>query len=607
MAALSGGSWETNFQSFYNWKQTLETEKWSKKFRKIDDNQELKWRTGAATFWAMAFMPFIVGLLHLTSSFRIFSPLLWIEDAITKVLSGWFLASVLVIQVLCIPLLLVHLKCTKVQVVPLETRWKQILFILHPRQLIWILAIATDCLILTIIFMSLIYDSIATNLCKNESKCISLFRNSMLFYGVLCGVRYGIVYFKDSNYVIQFPVIQEKRFFRTRAILPSCFKNSLISAVQSLKVFYILNILVGLSFGLLINVFSGYESMYSFALNALSIMNFSFVWLCMVIGTAIAMILNIAECLFKIFITQSYSFLLEKDFISDHRLLLQEALLSNNQVLKHLGFLDLCHIGKFDEKRRRSIFAISLPGGHPENWNLVLSQYLTAIEESVKKFHEAYSQEVKIRQTNVKSPFLASPSPSSVPAVTSPKTFPSTKTASLFSPVKYWDSTEDVSEINKKPRAGYKDHKQILTQKKATLLSWLFEERPDYKKESLFQDQQLVLWALEGLSTLITASFSEDAYGVVQRMLPDILIILMSYQETIEKFLQTSIADDKMQVNKLKDFQKKKAATGIAQSYKLAVQTAIYRITSKFGCHLDSVRIPREYRRRLDAFIEFRE
>ena len=39
--------------------------------------------------------------------------IVFLSDAITKVLSGWFLASVLVIQVLCIPLLLVHLKCTK--------------------------------------------------------------------------------------------------------------------------------------------------------------------------------------------------------------------------------------------------------------------------------------------------------------------------------------------------------------------------------------------------------------------------------------------------------------------------------------------------------------
>ena len=41
---------------------------------------------------------------------------------------------------------------------------------------------------------------------------------------------------------------------------------------------------------------------------------------------------------------------------------------------------------------------------------------------------------------------------------------------------------------------------------------------PDTASQELYADSQLLVWAIVGLSELVSASYSEDSYGVVQRV-----------------------------------------------------------------------------------------
>ena len=41
--------------------------------------QELKWRTGAATFWTLTLMPVVLLLFALLVNFKVFRPFLWIQ------------------------------------------------------------------------------------------------------------------------------------------------------------------------------------------------------------------------------------------------------------------------------------------------------------------------------------------------------------------------------------------------------------------------------------------------------------------------------------------------------------------------------------------------
>ena len=42
-------------------------------------SQELKWRTGAATFWTLTLMPMVLALFVLLVNFKVLRPFLWIQ------------------------------------------------------------------------------------------------------------------------------------------------------------------------------------------------------------------------------------------------------------------------------------------------------------------------------------------------------------------------------------------------------------------------------------------------------------------------------------------------------------------------------------------------
>ena len=50
-------------------------------------SQELKWRTGAATFWTLTLMPVALVLFVLLVNFKVFRPFLWIQ--------GTFLSTII--------------------------------------------------------------------------------------------------------------------------------------------------------------------------------------------------------------------------------------------------------------------------------------------------------------------------------------------------------------------------------------------------------------------------------------------------------------------------------------------------------------------------------
>lgn len=60
---------------------------------------------------------------------------------------------------------------------------------------------------------------------------------------------------------------------------------------------------------------------------------------------------------------------------------------------------------------------------------------------------------------------------------------------------------------------------------------YFFSKHPEASIQAVFSDAQMHIWALEGLSHLVAASFTEDQFGVVQTTLPAILNTLLTLQE----------------------------------------------------------------------------
>ena len=59
--------------------------------------------------------------------------------------------------------------------------------------------------------------------------------------------------------------------------------------------------------------------------------------------------------------------------------------------------------------------------------------------------------------------------------------------------------------------------------------------KPISQVRSAFAKSQLVIWAVEALSNLISASVFEDRFGVVQKQLPKILAAMLNLQQTVER------------------------------------------------------------------------
>eukprot|EP00794_Sanderia_malayensis_P008134 gene8134-9004_t len=506
--------------------------------------QEFKWRTGAATFWVVTLVPALLVTFEIVMNIEPFRPFLSIQAIIDNTCTWKFLLFILPFQAICIP-----------------------------------------------------------------------------------GSRYGVCFFTQKKYVLQFPLLQELKFVRFKASLSGCLKSAVIDCMQTLKLCFILCIITSVFdkfLDLLLLSNSGQLPSVDLSFFRASII---ILWQFFVFGTTILLALNIAQSLVKIFATQAYSFVLESAFVGDQSLLMQSALVSSNQLLKHLAFLDLCKCSKFDSTRRKQIFSVTQPGGHPEVWNAVLPQCLSVIEESKRKFasatgsclkkdgihktHDLFNENKTIamqgnsstlvKQDSIAPPFLSPSKNRNEPGSVSFHH----SSSSLFSPEKTWTSTEDL-------KSPLKNQHQKITsgkhhQQKSLIFPGLFEELLEHKSPELFQDQQLIIWTLEGLSYLIAASFSEDTYGVVQRNLPTIIVSFLSYLETIERYIKTITSEERTQLSKIRDFQKRKTANSTAQSYKIAVQSAIYRITTRFGKNLDSLRIPNDCGKKLAAFIDYRD
>ncbi|XP_063795687.1 nucleoporin NDC1 isoform X2 [Pseudophryne corroboree] len=140
---------------------------------------------------------------------------------------------------------------------------------------------------------------------------------------------------------------------------------------------------------------------------------------------------------------------------------------------------------------------------------------------------------------------------------------------------------------------------------KRVLIMYLFSKHPEASSQELFADSQIHIWALEGLSHLVAASFSEDRMGVVQTSLSTILTTFLTLQEAVEKHFKLPHASSKPPriTSSLVDSSYKTLRFALRS----ALKTAIYRITTTFREHLHAVPVSTEHRKKLQQFLDFKE
>nr|XP_044995295.1 nucleoporin NDC1 isoform X2 [Jaculus jaculus] len=140
---------------------------------------------------------------------------------------------------------------------------------------------------------------------------------------------------------------------------------------------------------------------------------------------------------------------------------------------------------------------------------------------------------------------------------------------------------------------------------KRVLIMYFFSKHPEASIQAVFSDAQMHIWALEGLSHLVAASFTEDRFGVVQTSLPAVLHTLLTLQEAVDKYFKLPHASSKppRTSGSLVDT----SYRTLRFAFRASLKTAIYRITTTFGEHLNAVQASAEHHKRLQQFLEFKE
>ncbi|NXB02818.1 NDC1 protein, partial [Cnemophilus loriae] len=140
---------------------------------------------------------------------------------------------------------------------------------------------------------------------------------------------------------------------------------------------------------------------------------------------------------------------------------------------------------------------------------------------------------------------------------------------------------------------------------KRALIMYFFSKHPEASIQAIFSDAQMHIWALEGLSHLVAASFTEDQFGVVQTTLPAILNTLLTLQEVVDRHFKLPHVSSKPPriSGSLVDTSYKTLRFALRASLK----TALYRITTVFGEHLNAVQVSTEHKKRLQQFLEYKE
>ncbi|XP_077379867.1 nucleoporin NDC1 [Festucalex cinctus] len=664
------------------------------------------WRAGASIAWAVLLLPPTTAIFFILCRFSLF-PIQTLSEYLSLVTSSSGIVSFVLLCAVTITVgVLIFENYT---VIPTVACSKIALLgqLLHPRHVVNSLL---HCAMGIIVawraavtiggrYQMLIYPCgriISDRVCLNEYHLILLLAGAFVAFS---HNLFGVVH--NKNYV-SFHTVQQYKYLRFKRSFLLVVKSSATQALYSIRNYIMVYFLLGhIPRDWICNMFNLDLSSSTSRLDTISgLLDLSLLYHLWLTATLLLFTWSITLVLFRIFITEGYSFPVQSSFTNDVHQCLPRALSdSQSAILKFLALQDLALLSQHSPLRRGEVFSLSQPGGHPHNWNAISKEcqsLLADLTQRLVAYHDSGATNSKAKSLSSGSSKLKSSSasssvssgvedltlPRSVPIKTPDSVFSSPLTAPFTPPYQnnsfpspglrrltesvcqgspwhgnvqsphvmrrnpgLWptaaDSQSSGSPQQPSPKQDHDradllaqfprnrkdqvksfldgtrvdgtrvDRKAYLFNKvksflsKRVLITYLFNQLPEATNEALFADSQAHIWALEGLSNLVQASFSEDHFGVVQTSLASILSSMLLLQEAVDRHFKLPHVSTKPV----------RTASGMGeQSYKMlrfalraALKTAIYRITTTFGDHLKAVDMSAAHRKRLQLFLQYKE
>ncbi|KAM9349787.1 nucleoporin NDC1 [Symphorus nematophorus] len=653
------------------------------------------WRAAASIAWAVLLLPPITAVFAILSRFSLLHPIQTISECLSLLTSASAIFSFIL---LCGVILMVgFLNLEYYTVIPTIACSKIALLgqLLHPRQFLSSLAhcimgiIVAWCCAITIGGR---YETLAYPLLQSDGSpqmCLNEYHLILLLAGAFVGLSHSLLGVIHNMNYISFQTVQQYKYLHFKGSLPLVVKCSAIQALYSVRNFIVVYFFLGyIPKAWICKTLNLHLSTSAHPLDSIAgLLDLSLLYHLWISASFLLFTWHITLLLFRIFVTEVYSFPVQSSFTEDAHQCLPKVLTDKQPIiLKFLALQDLALLSQHSPSRRSEVFSLSQPGGHPHNWNAISKECLSLLADLTQRlvvYHDTVATNGRAKslstgserktssETSVTSGTedLMSPRPSvllKTPAsvfarsiaggpqspLTAPFTpdldspFASPALRRLTAPVeqcspwfgtvqsphimrrgpKLWSTSTD-SQVNGSPQsspASVPSPKQepskpsLLAQflqnrkeqvknflAKRVLIMYLFNKLPEASSQALFADSQAHIWALEGLSYLVQASFTEDQFGVVQTTLGSILSCMLGLQEAVDRHFKLPHASSKpvRSTCSMGDSTYKTLRFALRATLK----TAIYRITTTFGEHLNAVTMPAEHRKRLQQFLEYKE
>lgn len=573
-------------------------------------------RCANATLYSALLQYFHLAIYLLLVNFSIFHPVIWIISTVRLIFSlyTWLymipLLFFIIINGIMMGRLYYHDKYYATRFAKLYNTapTKAISLIIHV-----IIGIFTTWLYS--VFLTKDYSKFYIECYEDGNYCL----NEKHIFLMLNGIFASIYYFYKENIKktngIDFPIIQNSLYSAIRSqvytIIYKSFKTTYWPTLLFATIYYITGSLIIRPY---ISSIFGYD-IDSKHFSIFDLKFFLYNWM---IFTHILSNMKLMNFLFALFLTESEEFpiVLNTSHHQDYNqmnLTLTDALSCEKiPITQLLAALDLYTLANHTNSvRRTQIFALSIPGGHPYNWNLISNQCLNIIDNYCKNLTDSMAKVTIVPNNNHIFPS---------------KTYSSIQTPAtqLADKIRFRQFNENmgirnmtniqeddtIMQSEQQQIADYNDpcnrinaflsiiNDKLLAIKTGFIqtsgVNYWFHENEQQKISYLINTQhQLISWTSQSIATLAAHSLHEDKYGVVQDKLCKIFKSLLNLKHHLDNIAGKNMLDVDAKQNCL--------------SLRNSVRRSIYTISTAFGDYIPDLIVDANDLRIIQNYVNYKE
>lgn len=552
-----------------------------------------------AVLYAVAMQYILLTLFLLLVNFSIFHPISWITGSLSLIFSfyTWIRSMPLISAVVVHGVILA--KTYLAQTTYYKNRFSMICYTFLRKTIFMIV----HCLVgfltawLYTNFLSSEYSSLLTQQSKQEK----YFLNTKFLFLVLSGIYAGMIFFVrerlKTNVIVTFPVIQQQKFLQLKAQFWSILYKSLAKSI--LPTFFYIGIYYSLAQPIknfLLKILNAQineetDTIYNF------LKDFKLIFFVWILTSQIISNMHLMQILFNIFLTEYKKFPIEKSDLNEVSLI--EAIsVTKVPITQQLASLDLLELANsFDSSRRRTIFALSIPGGHPYNWKSLSGQCLTIIKNYSAELTKSIEKIKFVQNNNTTLRMKSSASDMAEKLLIRQynESFGVRNMSHFIQETAHQQQTDGSS--NKAEEIYNRFHQKINKIKESFMtlpgINYLFKEQENAKISYVLSQSQEIIWITQGISALAAHSIAEDNFGVVQNDLPEIIKSLLDLKLILDKITALDLGGKRVDRNYI--------------SLKNAVKRSLFRICTVFSVYMKDLITDANDLRLLQSFLNFRE